>query len=61
MSSNNRQESVETLQGNIRKTYSESSEDSTTKSEERTPFLVFFGITCALVGAIVYKWVVALL
>ena len=26
-----------------------------------TPFLVFFGLTCALIGAIVYKWVVALL
>lgn len=26
-----------------------------------TPFLVFFGLTCALIGAIIYKWVVALL
>lgn len=26
-----------------------------------TPFLLFFGITCALIGAIAYKWVVALL
>ena len=27
----------------------------------RTPFLLFFGITCALIGAIAYKWAVALL
>ena len=26
-----------------------------------TPFLVFFGLTCALIGAIAYKWSVALL
>ena len=26
-----------------------------------TPFLIFFGLTCALIGAIAYKWVVALL
>ena len=26
-----------------------------------TPFLVFFGISCALIGAIAYKWAVALL
>lgn len=26
-----------------------------------TPFMVFFGLTCALIGAIVYKWVAALL
>lgn len=26
-----------------------------------TPFLIFFGITCALIGAIIYKWVVILL
>ena len=25
------------------------------------PFLVFFGVTCALIGAIAYKWAVALL
>lgn len=25
------------------------------------PFVVFFGLTCALIGAIVYKWAVALL
>ena len=25
------------------------------------PFLVFFGLTCALIGAIAYKWAVALL
>ena len=55
------QESAETLQGNIRETYSESSEDPITKSEYRTPFLIFFGITCALIGAIAYKWAAALL
>ena len=27
----------------------------------RTPFLVFFGLTCALIGAIAYKWAVALM
>ena len=27
----------------------------------RVPFLIFFGLTCALIGAIAYKWVVALL
>lgn len=26
-----------------------------------TPFLVFFGLTCALIGAIAYKWAAALL
>ena len=25
------------------------------------PFLIFFGLSCALIGAIAYKWVVALL
>ena len=25
------------------------------------PFLVYFGLTCALIGAIAYKWAVALL
>ena len=25
------------------------------------PFLVFFALTCALIGAIAYKWAVALL
>lgn len=27
----------------------------------RTPFLICFGLTCAMIGAIIYKWVVALL
>ena len=27
----------------------------------RTPFLIYFGLTCALIGAIIYKWAVALL
>ena len=26
-----------------------------------TQFMVFFGLTCALIGAIAYKWAVALL
>lgn len=26
-----------------------------------TPFLIYFGLTCALIGAIAYKWAVALL
>lgn len=26
-----------------------------------TPLLIFFGLTCALIGAIAYKWAVALL
>ena len=26
-----------------------------------TPFLIYFGLTCALIGAIIYKFVVALL
>ena len=26
-----------------------------------TPFLICFGLTCAMIGAIIYKWVVALL
>lgn len=25
------------------------------------PFLIYFGLTCAMIGAIIYKWVVALL
>ena len=24
-----------------------------------TPFLIFFGLTCAMIGAIAYKWAVA--
>lgn len=61
MSSTESQESVETLQGNICETHSRSSKDSVTKSEERAPFLIFFGITCAMIGAIAYKWAAALL
>lgn len=26
-----------------------------------TPFLIYFGLTCAMIGAIIYKWAVALL
>lgn len=26
------------------------------QNAHRTPFLVFFGLTCALIGAIAYKW-----
>lgn len=50
MSSIESRESVETLQGNTNEMYIRSSEDSMTTSEERTQFLVFFGITCALIG-----------
>ena len=41
----------------------EPEEDAQEQAHEahRTPFLVFFGLTCALIGAIIYKWAVILL
>ena len=41
----------------------EHEDDAEDKAQEAhsTPFLVLFGRTCALIGAIAYKWAVALL
>ena len=41
----------------------ETEDDAEDKAQEThsVPFLVFFAITCALIGAIAYKWAVALL
>ena len=40
-------------------------QESADKNQEpdahSTPFLIFFAITCALIGAIAYKWAVAML
>ena len=43
----------------------EANEDEPDHEPEReahsTAFLIFFAATCALIGAVIYKWVVALL
>lgn len=43
----------------------DAAEDAPEHDPEReaysTPFLIFFAATCALIGAIAYKWAVALL
>ena len=39
----------------------EPEEDSAEPDAHSTQFMVFFGLTCALIGAIAYKWTVALL
>lgn len=39
----------------------EAAEDAPESDAHSTPFLIFFGLTCALIGAIAYKWAVILL
>lgn len=39
----------------------DSTDKDKTQDVHRIPFLVFFGLTCALIGAIAYKLAVALL
>ena len=42
--------------------YKRNSDDKAYAQEAHSvPFLIFFGLTCALIGAIAYKWAVALL
>lgn len=39
----------------------EAAEYAPESNAHSTPFLIFFAATCALIGAIAYKWVVILL
>ena len=39
----------------------ESADKNQAPGAHSTPFLIYFGLTCALIGAIAYKWAVALL
>ena len=36
-------------------------DDAPESDAHSTPFLIYFGLTCALIGAITYKWVCAML